>query len=106
MCIPNEDYPGYVGEEPMELYQATLRKGDYNPDTVISYYWDEEKGQVEAHGLRLRHSALFLGTQDGEKIIFDQINMGERFRITTEREFVEKLAQHKRETLERRFYTT
>ncbi|MBW3023189.1 hypothetical protein KY308_03730 [Candidatus Woesearchaeota archaeon] len=102
ICIPDDSMPGYVGEEPMELFQASLVESDAAPDTIISFYWDNPN--TELCGFRLRHSAICLGKHNGDEIIFHQLARGERFAICTLDQYKTGLSDRARKTLEARVY--
>lgn len=102
VCIPDDNIPGYVGEEPMKMFQEILSRIGRAPDTLVSLYWDIPN--TEACGFRLRHSGICLGKDDGQDIMFHQLNEGERFCICPVEEFERTLSSYARKSLEKRFY--
>ncbi len=98
VCIPNDDLPGYVGEEPMNVLLQGLSQTALAPDRIIAFYW--ENNRTEANGFRLRHSGLYLGKQSGEDIFFHQDGIGGRYAISSIDDYKSDLLPSSTETLE------
>ncbi len=105
VCIPDDHKPGYVGEEPMRLFQETLLPSGPKPDSVVSWFWDANN--IETIGFRLRHSGIYLGKNSNRDVFFHQTCEGGRFSIGRIDEFEKDLPQKSGaliETIEKKFY--
>jgi len=104
VVIPDNNKPGYVGREPMELFLSTLSKSDAVKDSVVAFFWQNKNN--EFCGFGLHHSGIYLGDYGNQKIIFHQKEIGERFQFIPLDEFVKELCEESRRTLDVRFYKT
>jgi len=102
VCIPDENSPGYVGEEPMKLFLKTCEFTESDKDTVISFNWRED--HTELCRYRLRHSGVALGKKDGITVMFHQVWGGGRFAVCSLEEFASTLRETTRRTLRHYFY--
>lgn len=102
VCIPDETKPGYLGEKPMTLLQASLNESMVTPDTLISFSWNIPN--TELCGMRLRHAGIYLGQLSNQNIFFQQLGEGERFGFSSLQQFEEALSTQERKTLDIRLY--
>jgi hypothetical protein len=105
VVIPDNDKPGYVGREPMELFLSTLPESDAVKDSVVAFRWHNRNNE-EFCAFGLHHSGIYLGNYGGQQIIFHQKEIGQRFQFISLDEFVKELCEESRRTLDVRYYST
>jgi hypothetical protein len=102
VCIPDDNYPGYVGELPMELFLRTCEPTESDKDTLVAFSWDVP--DTELCGFRLRHTGVALGKKYGATIFFHQKNEGDVFDVCSIYELMASLSEYSLSTLRYKFY--
>ncbi len=94
VCIPDDNSPGYIGQEPMELFLKACEPAESDKDTILSFYWNEPFSELR--GQRLRHSGIFLGKKDGRTVMFHQLGEGKRFGVCSIEGFLSQFSANVR----------
>ena len=100
--IPNNERPGYVGGDPMELFLNNFYHSSKHLDTVVGFFWKNPK--AEYYGFGLGHTGIYLGNLNSEDIMFNQKELAEPFEITSINTFKNNLSEHAKPFLEIRYY--
>jgi hypothetical protein len=103
VVLPEDDRPGYVGMEPMELFLSTLQETAMEKDCVVALFWQNSNTEGFT-GFGLGHSAVYLGKHMEKDMVFEQLGRGKEFRIRPMEDFVNLLSQEPRSTLKIKCY--
>ena len=105
IIIPDNDKPGYIGMVPMQLYLDTLQEKDMEKDCVVGLFWESPNCEGFT-GFGLGHTGIYLGEYEGKHIMFEQKQIGKRFRFVSIDDRVSELGDDSRRTLKMRYYST
>ena len=104
VVIPDNDKPGYIGRQHMELFLDSLPRCDAEKDAVVAFFWQNMNN--EFCGFGLHHSAIYLGDYGDKRIMFHQKEIGQRFQFISIEDFIKDLSEESQRTLDVRFYYT
>lgn len=105
--FPGNSTPGYVGRLPflsfLENNQDAVEVGGFTPDSIIGFYWENEYGD-DFSGFGQRHAGICLGSENGNRIFFHQVKIGEDFGVEIVEEYKERKYSEFRDTMEERYF--
>ena len=105
--FPGNSTPGYVGRLPflsfLENNQGVVEVGGFTPDSIIGFYWENEYGD-DFSVFGQRHAGICLGSENGNRIFFHQVKIGEDFGVEIVSEYKERKYSKFRDTMEERYF--
>ncbi len=81
VCVPNENVPGYVGRDPMELFLRTQIRVPPMRGNVAVLSWQNKNSEFLGFGIG--HCTIYLGSLGNEQVLFQQTDCGKPFCVST-----------------------